>query len=283
MDLLERAIDVHVHSAPGVADRHSTDLAIAREARTAGMDGVVLKNHVVSTADRAALVNEAVGEEILYGGVVLNGAVGGLNPDAVDATMRLGGKIVWLPTLWNANHARREREDGNARAFGQRVPAETEELALLSGGEIRPVVQSIVDLVAANDAVLATGHADLDETFAVVRACADSGARCLVDHPFSKFLTADIDVHERLADMGAILEYCALSLQLVDGLSVSRMAETIGRVGPSNCVLASDFGQPRNPPVSGFRAFLQSMLETDLAAEDVRAMVTDQPATLLGL
>ena len=48
-------IDMHVHPDPDVFGRALTDIELATIARRKGMRGVVLKNHVVTTADRAAL------------------------------------------------------------------------------------------------------------------------------------------------------------------------------------------------------------------------------------
>ncbi len=49
------AIDIHVHSDPDVFNRSLDDFEVARIAARKGMRGIVLKNHVATTADRAAL------------------------------------------------------------------------------------------------------------------------------------------------------------------------------------------------------------------------------------
>src|SRR6266508_629032 len=49
-------IDMHVHSHPDVFGRSMDDIDVATLAKAKGMRGIVLKNHVVTTADRAALV-----------------------------------------------------------------------------------------------------------------------------------------------------------------------------------------------------------------------------------
>ncbi|MDX1541356.1 MAG: DUF6282 family protein, partial [Geminicoccaceae bacterium] len=98
---VEGAIDFHVHSGPDTVARNLSDVMVAELARKRGMRGIVLKNHMTMTADRAALVQEQVPGLEVFGGVVLNEPVGGLNPDAVEvmATMDGGrGKVVWLPT-----------------------------------------------------------------------------------------------------------------------------------------------------------------------------------------
>ena len=40
----------------------------------------------------------------VFGGVALNQTVGGLNPYAVELALRMGGRMVWFPTLSSAAH-----------------------------------------------------------------------------------------------------------------------------------------------------------------------------------
>jgi Family of unknown function (DUF6282) len=53
-ELLRGAYDTHVHVAPDVVQRKIDDVSLARELEQLGMDGVVLKSHYGSTAERAA-------------------------------------------------------------------------------------------------------------------------------------------------------------------------------------------------------------------------------------
>src|SRR5208282_6917456 len=110
--LLMGACDLHVHSAPDLYVRFMNDLEIAKDAADAGMKAVVLKCHVEDTAGRAYLVRKAVPGVQTFGGVVLNHAVGGLNPTAVEASIGLGGKIVWMPTRDSKKHRAHFGETG---------------------------------------------------------------------------------------------------------------------------------------------------------------------------
>ena len=95
-------IDMHVHPDPDVFGRSLTDIELAMIARRKGMRGIVIKNHVVTTADRAALVMQQVPGIEVWGGIVLNKSVGGVNPSAVEWMHRMSGgrgKMVWLPTF----------------------------------------------------------------------------------------------------------------------------------------------------------------------------------------
>src|SRR5690242_8852645 len=54
------AIDIHAHSDPDVFNRSLDDFELAHIAARKGMRGIVLKNHVAPTAERAALVMRTV-------------------------------------------------------------------------------------------------------------------------------------------------------------------------------------------------------------------------------
>src|SRR5918998_371700 len=103
-DWLDGAIDLHVHAAPSVFPRWGDGAAVAEASRAAGMAGVVLKAHEGSTVEAAAVLAATHAPLRTAGGVVLNRPVGGLNPAAVDTALRLGARIVWLPTLDAGGH-----------------------------------------------------------------------------------------------------------------------------------------------------------------------------------
>ena len=109
-NLVRGAYDLHVHVAPDVMRRRVTDVQLARRCWDAGLAGFVLKSHYVPTAERAAVVNEALGGEVqVLGALALNASVGGMNPLAVEIAAREGARILWMPTVDAANH----------RAFGR--------------------------------------------------------------------------------------------------------------------------------------------------------------------
>ena len=106
-------IDFHVHSGPDSFTRSTTDFEIARIAKNRKMGALVLKNHFTMTADRAVLAERVTGQRC-YGGIVLNRAVGGLNPEAIRRMVTFSGnraRVVWLPTFDAENHIRRFEED----------------------------------------------------------------------------------------------------------------------------------------------------------------------------
>jgi hypothetical protein len=282
-DLLPGAIDTHVHTAPDLIDRYASDLAIAREALTADMQGIIVKSHVVPTVGRIDLINEVLDETILYGGIALNGSVGGINVDAVEVALELGAKIIWLPTAWSKNHAQQAREAGVERFVGQRVPNPDEELSVTKNGQVTESVRQIIEVVGEYDAVLGTGHIHPSEIEAVVDVCSDTGVRCLVNHPFFRVVDLSIERQVELAEQGAFMEYCAYSTESTDGHSVERVADAVEQVGAENCLLATDFGQKTNPPVPGFAQFARAVQEAGISEKTIRKLISGTPAQLLGL
>lgn len=282
-DLLDNAIDMHVHTAPDLIDRHGTDIDLAREAMAAGMRGVLVKSHVLPTVARVDLINDVVDAEILYGGIALNGSVGGLNPDAVEVALDFGASVIWLPTAWSANHAQSARTAGIGRFVGQRIPEPDEELPVAIEGAVVEPVQEIIELVAEYDAVLGTGHASPAEIETIVEACANRGARCLVNHPFFRIVDLSIETQAALAEQGAVMEYCAYAVESTDGHTIERVAEAVEQVGPEHAVLATDFGQRDNPSVEGLERFARDVHAAGLSREAVRTLLTETPARVLDL
>src|SRR5436190_17715257 len=117
-DYLEGAVDLHVHSAPDVDRRRFDDLQLSRAAKEAGVGAVLIKSHQNSTVERAWLVSKVVPGIQVFGGLVLNETVGGLNPTAVRLALTLGAKQIWMPTRSARNHRRHHDQPGGLSIFG---------------------------------------------------------------------------------------------------------------------------------------------------------------------
>jgi len=160
---------------------------------------VVLKAHEGSTVERAA----SAGADV-YGGVVLNSPVGGANPDAVVVAARLGGRVVWMPTVSARTH---------------RAAASAAELSVHRGFELRPVEvvtddgalraewYEVLDAVAAHDLLLASGHLSMAETVVLFTEARRRGVRrLLVNHPRMAFLRWSEPAARALRGLDAHLE-----------------------------------------------------------------------------
>lgn len=288
-DLLRGAIDLHTHSAPSFFDRLVDDIGLAEQARAAGMRAVLYKAHEQDTTGRAVLVRRAVPGIHAFGGVVLNHVVGGLNPAAVDASIKLGGRMVWMPTM----SARHHMAFFGGSHFGARMKTKTpagpgrEGLSVLDeDGGLRPEVREILGLVAEAGICLSTGHLSLAEIRVLVPAARKAGVtRLLVTHPDLLLSGIGVEDQKALADEGAILEKDVNTLGPPwHSTTLDAMVTSIREVGPARCVLATDYGQLHSPaPVEGLRIFSQLCLEQGIAEADIRTMVAANPARLLGL
>jgi hypothetical protein len=81
---IQGVVDFHVHSAPDAFGRALDDDDVAELATRKQMGALVLKNHLFETASRAYLLRKRYPGLQVFGGIVLNSSVGGLNPQAVQ-------------------------------------------------------------------------------------------------------------------------------------------------------------------------------------------------------
>lgn len=280
--LLDGAIDLHVHSGPDVVARSLDDFGLAEAAAAAGMRGLLLKNHHTLTADRAALVASRTSVEV-FGGLVLNHSVGGLNPWAVEQAIAFGAKEIWLPTLDAVRPAAVVEDEPFVGGRGG-VPG----IALLDDrGEPVPALRPILEMVRDAGVILGTGHLSPAESLAVLRHARALGVRrLLVTHPLMRFCRFSSEQMQAAIDEGALLELCALeTLPTWPGaLSVGEVAAVIERVGHRNCVLATDGGQASHEPAPEMlRSFASALRSEGIPETALHIMMCETPAMLLGL
>ena len=183
--LLKGAVDPHVHSGPSIAPRGVDHVEVLRQASDAGLAAVVTKDHDYSGVMTAALINKYFPELTtkIYSSIVLNNVVGGLNPYAVEHTAALGGKVVWLPTLAAENHLRWQAQaQWTHPASTDRMRPVTPIKVLNDDKSVRDDTKEILDIVAKNDMVLASGHLHVSETWIVFEEAQRRGVERLVSH-----------------------------------------------------------------------------------------------------
>jgi hypothetical protein len=260
--------DLHVHTAPDVRPRWHTALELGGLAHEAGMAGLVLKNHHTSTVDLAAEVPRQFPLQV-YGGLVLNRAAGGLNSSSVREALAAGARFIWLPT-----------QDG----CGECLPKGKPGLSVLDpSGRVLPEVEAIFELVAAADAVLATGHIAAHEVVPVVQTARRAGVhRILVNHPEIPFLRFPVELQQRLCGKGALMERCYPRPEAVDGFE--QIADEIRHVGVEHTVLATDLGRCDLPaPLDGLRMLIHELLQRGVSSAAITEMTCNNPARLVSV
>jgi len=283
-------VDTHVHTAPDVVPRSMSDSQLARAVDEARYRAVVLKSHHSVTAGRATMAQEHAHESQILGGAVLNvQATGGVNPHAVDTALKLGGRVIWLPTITSANQVRHAAEkgitSGNLQALGS---IEGPGLAMLDEqGRPTEDVCSVLDLIAAAGATLATGHIGPAEIMQVVPEARRRGVpNVLITHPEHSCVGLGLDQQLELAQLGGVWfeRVFVITLPTSDQVPLGRVAEAIRTVGVDSTVMATDFGQAHNvSPVVGFQQYIGAMRERGFSQADIEEMTVANPTAALAL
>jgi Family of unknown function (DUF6282) len=282
-ELLLGAYDTHIHVAPDVVEREVDDVSLARQFAGHGMAGFVLKSHYTATAERASVVRAAIPDVDALGAIVLNRAIGGVNPLAVEIAAREGARTVWMPTVDAVNEAG-EREHVKP---GAKVPVWVKlQLELREQGlEIDPVpvvdergvvldeTRAVLELIARHQLLLATGHISRDEIFAVVDAALELGVRQIViTHPEFPAQSLTVEDQRMLAERGALLERC-FTTPHTGKISWEQWLANIRAVGAAHSVVSTDLGQVFNPPVQdGLALMVDRLLQDGYGEEEVHQM-----------
>jgi hypothetical protein len=282
---MEGAVDLHCHPFPDLFPRLADDIDIAIAARDAGMKAIVLKCHHENTVSRAYLVERVVPGIRVFGGVVLNNYVGGLNPAAVEASLRLGGREVWMPTIDAGHHG--EVHGGTGGYDSQQGGRGGEGIWIEDAdGKLKPVVREILELVAERNAILGTCHLSPREIVTLVReARAMKIEKIVVTHPFFKVPNLDLPTIEEIVRLGAMPEfgYCTVS-PAWQYAATETVAHAIKTVGASRCLLVSDTGQRHNPmPSEALRVFAQTLFEKGIERDDIDLLIRTNPLDLIDI
>jgi hypothetical protein len=286
--LLVDAIDMHAHTHPALFKRPIDDADLAGYASEFGMRGVVLKDHDSLTTGRAYHVGRMFRNLKIFGGVVLNRSVGGINPWVVEAALHYGAKVIWMPS----NHSKHHNEffaTPDYPQLGRPQPQLKGEGVTVfdEHGQLKPEVGTICDLIAQADACLATGHLSLEETRALQAEANKRGVRkFLVTHANWALTRYEPDVQRELIANGAYLEYVAVSCvsPIFWEQKPDELAAWIEELGGDRLILSSDLGQASAAPhPEGMRMLISSMLDVGADYDELAKMTKANPAHLLGL
>jgi len=229
--------DLHVHAAPSLLPRHGNDAQMVAAERAQGFSTIVLKSHEGSTVERATIAGHGV-----FGGVVLNSAVGGANPDAVEVAARLGGRVVWMPTVSSRTH----KAGAASPELSVHQGFELTPVDVVDNGVLRREWHDVLDVVAEHDLLLASGHLSAAETVVLFIEARSRGVRrLLVNHPKMAFLQWTDSLGLALQELDAHLELGILPDLLG---SSARSCLTLLDVYPASLlVFGGDLGHANHP------------------------------------
>jgi predicted metal-dependent TIM-barrel fold hydrolase len=265
-------IDFHVHAGPDSRPRSLNDLEAARLAKQSGLRGIVLKNHFTLTADRAELVMSQVDGLEVFGGIALNRAVGGINPEAVRQMVAFDGsrgKVVWLPTF-------------DSEFYVKRADSNDPYVSVIDGNEPVPALLEVFRLIAEHELVLAMGHSSPEEVLLLIPLAQSLGVeQILVTHVFGQ--GASLAQMRQMAQLGAVMELDWLAVYS-GNLSINDYVEAIESLGAESFLISTDFGQAGNPDhATGMAAFIRALLAAGISRTQIDSMARENPAKLLGL
>lgn len=285
--ILKGAVDLHVHSGPSTMSRQVDHLQAAEQAADAGFVGILFKDHHYSVAPFIPIMDRLLeGRGIaMFGGLVLNNSTGGFDPFVVDAQLKQGAKLVFMPTAHAANHIRSSHRKKRLAANVQLKPSPGLTPVDANGAIIDPVKQ-ILDSVAEADAVLSSGHLHVWEIWKLFEEARSRGVRRLVvNHPMYGLHFTHADIRD-LAEAGAVIEQsaCLYVDSRFNVFAPEELKEHILAAGVAHSSIGSDLGQVDNPtPVEGMRQAVKLCLALGFSEGDVRTMVCDNPARLIGV
>jgi len=281
---MTNAIDMHVHSGPDIYQRSVTDYEAALTAKGLGFKAIVLKNHIASTAARAEILNQRDMGITVFGGIVLNKSVGGINLQAVENMMLMSpsyGRVVWLPTF-----------DASTIAD---LHGQSAKLQVIDGdGNLVPELIEILELIAKHNLILATGHIKKKDIFKVVEKAIKLGVkRIVITHAMADVPNLSVTEMQTLVSKGVFFELTYLtylsgerapirSLRGSKHVDFSEMVKAIKIIGAENFVISSDLGQSGNPiPSDGLRQFTLKLKEYGCSDRELKLVLIENPGFLL--
>lgn len=285
LELLDGAVDIHVHAAPDPEiDVGWDQLEITQKATDIGMGAVVFKAHTIPTAATVYYVQKAVDEYAksiekkpakAFGGITLNDYQGGLNPEAVQMCADLGGKVVWLPSHSSAHHKRVMGQSGGIELLDEH-------------DKPVPELYEIFKIIAENNMILDPCHAGTKQRFVIIKEAKKLGVeKIVITHPNWNVTKA---THEQMVEMGKMGAYIGLFMYgdvpnfNNPNCDPMEMFEIIKKVGSEHIVLASDLGTVVNmPPWEGMKLFMRLLLANGVDRKDIRKMCVDNSSALLDI
>ena len=263
--------ETHYHVGPELLPRRYDVLRLADAAVTARAT-IVLKNHTYPTTPLAALARHERGAR-LYGSVVLNAFVGGINPAAIESAIS-GNKadvgatepdeapvVVWMPTVHSESHLRTlghafdPRWSGccsHGAAEGAAAPeAELPMPVRCFDERLRPLPELLetLDAIARYRCILATGHLSAAEIRVLVPLALERGVpRVILTHPhYPAVALSDQDIGLLTADPRVFAEHC-FAIHTIEDVPLERFVSAICASPPRQVILSTDFGQIFSDP-----------------------------------
>ncbi|OGP69047.1 MAG: hypothetical protein A2169_11545 [Deltaproteobacteria bacterium RBG_13_47_9] len=280
---LEGMFDLHVHASPSIMRRRFSALEALKLASAEGMGGFLLLDHTYNTTVIAQILNEMGCRTQVFGAILLNESVGGLNPSVVEAAIQLGTKQIEMPTYSARSHREKYGDDQKNFPYQKRVKG----IYILDDrGRLISEVEDILQLLKGSHTFLGTGHLSIPEIEALIDRTRELTVPVLVNSVSTDIIDMPIDVQRELAGDHVFMEhdYAILTEIVHRKTEVGSVVEQIRAVGAERCVIGTDTGQLILPDlVDGLKNFIRQLLENGISENELDLMTRKNPRTLLGI
>lgn len=293
-ELLDGAVDSHVHACPHLNARTVTVFEAVRQAAAAGMSGLGLMDNFCNSAGYAALAMRELGDlgVDVFGGLIMEPPAGGVTLEAVDAALGYGygrgtaARFISLPTHHTRHIAMSEQR---SKAYIESC------LTIPEAGNLPDPLPAILDRIAETDVVLNTGHISGPEAIRLVHLAKKRGLQHLLV-PASHYTKDEVS---ELTKLGATVEFSFFfvshatqaGLTHVDAqahtvppVSLAAMVDLIQTATPSKTIINSDAGVfLLPPPAEALREFCLLLESAGLSRADLKTMSNTNPRQLFRL
>ena len=280
MGRLTGIIDMHIHYAPDIRQRKLDDLQLMEAAVERGVRAIVIKSHMVPTADRATLVNKIRQEKYpnsdfqMFGSLVMNLAVGGINPWAVEASIKLGAKEIFLPTMTAENHCKKENKEHY--------------VSVVKNRKIVEPLKDVFNLVRDYDVALGTGHISPSEIFTVVEAARDAGVKkIIVTHPEFHIVGMSLEEEARIVKDYDVLLEKVYAQPIGGGVYKKNLPDNVAHMKEIGCehfIVSTDGGQMQNPEwYNTIAEYIDYLYDSGFSQEEIDVMTKKNPGKMLGI
>jgi hypothetical protein len=291
-ELLHGAIDMHVHANPHLAPwTHMLDaIELAKAARDAGMKGMVIKDMAFPTTGTAYLVNKIVPGFHVFGSILMNLICGGINPRAVSVAVNHGdgARLVYFPAGDTLHHVIARETIAYA---GINLPTtRAQAISVVRNGDLTPETSEVVKIIADADVCLVTGHLSPEETLILVPRAIEMGVKkIIILHTMWQMIGFSPEHIRELKKYDVFFEFefglCSPIMQIdhrENTVDPRRMLKQMREIGVEKCIMTTDTGQAHSPPpLVAMKWFIAMLLKCGATKDEIRQMVSKNPARLL--
>lgn len=286
-DIVEQAIDIHVHIGPEIIPRKYTVGQLIKEEQ-GKIGGFVLKNHFHPTTPFIRKVKPS-DKLRLFGSIVLNSAVGGLNPEAIYAANLIADRpiMVWFPTVHAENFLKQSEyevapEWVKKKGFQAKLARDVKSVVVTKNKKLTQEAIDVLRVIKKCNAVLATGHISWEESVILINKAIKMGIpKIVVTHPIYQKISMPINIQKELAQKGCFIEQ-SYSMYFIDKISIPKIVKQIKEIGSKSVILSSDVGQIFSPsPSESLLMFSALLNKWGIQNDELFTMMVTNPKKLL--